>query len=224
MVRVCEGGGGGGRRLGAARGAAPPPPPPRRLRRPRRAERRQMLDDAERLALECHRSMCRALEIHTLSAEQLCRSFLSRSKTTDTGFRRGLDELLDEYDDRCARLAVWYHAALEREQEIYRRRMEEESLACARLSHQVKESLRLSVFAIHLESETDSRILLKRLPSAHPQHVRCRRAASENIKPGFLKEPANRSQASTFSMCTRWKTPQSSSAFRNARRPWSPER
>ena len=108
--------------------------------------RRTMLEDAEKLALECHRSMCRALEMHTISAEQLCRSFLSRSKTTHTGFRCGLSELLDEYDERCSRLAVWYYAALEREQEIYRRRMEEESLTCARLSYQVKESLRLSVF------------------------------------------------------------------------------
>ena len=147
---------------------------------------KKMLSEAEELSLSCHRSMCRTLELHTVSAEQLCKSFLSRAKTTDSGVRHGMDELLQEYDDRCGLLALWYFAALEREQEIYRRRMEEESLSCNRLSLQVKESLRLSVFAIHLESETDSQILLKRLPPAHPQHVRCRRAASENIKPGYF--------------------------------------
>ena len=147
---------------------------------------KSMLDEAEKLSLSCHQSMCRALELHTINAEQLCKSFLSRAKTTDSGFRQGEIDLIHEYDNRCGHLALWYFAALEREQDIYRRRMEEESLACNRLSMQVKESLRLSVFAIHLESETDSQILLKRLPPAHPQHVRCRRAASENIKPGFF--------------------------------------
>ena len=146
----------------------------------------KMLEQAEKLSLSCHQSMCRGLELHTVSAEQLCKSFLSRAKTTDSGFRLGMHELLEEYDERCGHLALWYYSALEREQETYRRRMEEESLSCNRLSMQVKESLRLSVFAIHLESETDSQILLKRLPPAHPQHVRCRRAASENIKPGFF--------------------------------------
>lgn len=146
----------------------------------------KMLAEAEELSLNCHRSICRGLELNTVNAEQLCKSFLSRAKTTDSGFRQGESALVHEYDDRCGHLALWYFAALEREQEIYRRRMEEESLSCNRLSLQVKESLRLSVFAIHLESETDSQILLKRLPPAHPQHVRCRRAASENIKPGFF--------------------------------------
>ena len=151
---------------------------------------KKMLDEAEELSLNCHKSMCRTLELHTIKAEQLCKSFLSRAKTTDSAFRQSQSDLVHEYDDKCGRLALWYYSALEREQEIYRRRMEEESLSCNRLSMQVKESLRLSVFAIHLESETDSQILLKRLPQTHPQHVRCRRAASENIKPGYFDEAA----------------------------------
>ena len=44
--------------------------------------------------------MCRGLELHTVSAEQLCKSFLSRAKTTDSGFRLGMHELLEEYDER----------------------------------------------------------------------------------------------------------------------------
>ena len=111
---------------------------------------KKMLSEAEELSLSCHRSMCRTLELHTVSAEQLCKSFLSRAKTTDSGVRHGMDELLQEYDDRCGLLALWYFAALEREQDIYRRRMEEESWACNRLSMQVKESLSLSAFVIHL--------------------------------------------------------------------------
>ena len=88
---------------------------------------KKMLSQAEKLSLSCHQSMCRALELHTVTAEQLCKSFLSRAKTTDSGFRCGMQELLNEYDERCGYLALWYYAALEREQEIYRRRMEEES-------------------------------------------------------------------------------------------------
>ena len=34
-------------------------------------------------------------------------------------------------------------------------------------------------------------MLLKRLPSSHPQYIRCRRAASENLKPGFFDGAAS---------------------------------
>lgn len=43
-----------------------------------------------------------------------------------------------------------------------------------------------SMFALHLEAESAGQVLLRRLPSNHPQFLRCRRAALENVKSGFF--------------------------------------
>ena len=51
---------------------------------------------------------------------------------------------------------------------------------------QMKASHQLSMFALYLEHETSGRILLKRLPNSNPQFLRCRRAATENIKQNFF--------------------------------------
>ena len=45
---------------------------------------------------------------------------------------------------------------------------------------------RLGLFALHLEHETSGSVTMKRLPSTHPQYLRCKRAATENIKKGYF--------------------------------------
>ena len=63
------------------------------------------------------------------------------------------------------RLPLHHYAPLEREYEIHARRLEEERRICERLEAQVKQSLQLSLFSLHLENETSGRILLRRLPT-----------------------------------------------------------
>lgn len=146
------------------------------------------LDEIEQASLLHHQSHCRMLRTLILQAEQTCKSFLTRAKLTANESCNAFQQLLRRYDENVAQLALMHYATLERERDVYNRRLEEETQSCERLRHQVKESLRLSVFSIHLESETDGQVILRRLPTAHPQHVRCRRAASENIKPGYFDQ------------------------------------
>lgn len=43
-----------------------------------------------------------------------------------------------------------------------------------------------SMFAARLEAETAGCVVFRRLPQTHPQFLRCRRAALENVKKGFF--------------------------------------
>ena len=93
--------------------------------------------------------------------------------------RRGLDREL-------VALVLRHYATLEKEWLIHAQRTREDLAECDRLKRQLKNSLHLSMFSLHLESETSGQVLLRRLQSGHPQSVRCRRAAAENIKPMFF--------------------------------------
>ena len=148
--------------------------------------REDELNEAEEVCLQCRKNRTKALREKIVQANNLCKSYLSRSKLSYEDFVKTLVVLMDEFDDQAAKFALWYFSTLERERVIYRRRLGEEVTSCDSLQQHLKASLRLNIFAIHLESETDRQVLLKRLPSSHPQYIRCRRAASENLKPGFF--------------------------------------
>ena len=144
------------------------------------------LDEAMKLSREVHAHRITVLKNLKSRSNRLCNTAANHLSLTCDEVSRVKKMLKTEYERLQARIALWYYATLERERMIYNQRLSEETLAVERLKHQVKATLRLSIFALHLESETGERVLLKRLPSAHPQHVRCRRAASENIKPGYF--------------------------------------
>ena len=148
--------------------------------------RRDELIEAEELCLRSRKNRSKLLRAKIAEANELCKIYLSRAKLTNEEFNSTLSALMNEFDDHASKYALWYFATLERERSIHRGRLGEELMSCDSLQKHLKSSLRLNIFAIHLESETDRQILLKRLPSSHPQHIRCRRAASENLKPGFF--------------------------------------
>jgi hypothetical protein len=148
--------------------------------------REDELNEAEEVCLQCRKNRTKSLREKLVEANNLCKSYLSRSKLSYEDFVQTLIVLMDEFDDQAAKFALWYFSTLERERIIYKRRLGEEVTSCDSLQQHLKASLRLNIFAIHLESETDRQVLLKRLPSSHPQYIRCRRAASENLKPGFF--------------------------------------
>lgn len=60
------------------------------------------------------------------------------------------------------------------------------------LCEQEKERLdmaaRLASLAATVEHRTRGNISLRRLTPTHPQHARCMRAATENLKPGFFSD------------------------------------
>ena len=153
--------------------------------------REDELKEAEEVCSKCRKNRIKTLRAKIIEANNLCKSYLSRGKLTYEDFINTLVALMDEFDDQASKFSLWYFATLERERVIYKRRLGEEVTSCDSLQQHLKASLRLNIFAIHLESETDRQVLLKRLPSSHPQYIRCRRAASENLKPGFFDGAAS---------------------------------
>lgn len=57
---------------------------------------------------------------------------------------------------------------------------------CTREQERLELAARLASLATSAEYQTRGGVVLRRLPSAHPQHARCLRAATENVKAGFF--------------------------------------
>jgi len=148
--------------------------------------RSEELKESEALCSRCRKGRAKGLREKIIEANTLCKTYLARARLTNEETVNTMIDLMNEFDSHIAKYALWYYSTLERERSIFGRRLEEELSSCNSLTQHLKSSLRFNIFAIHLESETDRQVLLKRLPASHPQHIRCRRAASENLKPGFF--------------------------------------
>lgn len=57
---------------------------------------------------------------------------------------------------------------------------------CARETERLDLAARLASLAATAEHRTRGSVVLRRLQPSHPQHARCLRAATENVKPGFF--------------------------------------
>lgn len=57
---------------------------------------------------------------------------------------------------------------------------------CKRETERLNLAARLASLAATAEHRTRGGVVLRRLPPTHPQHARCLRAATENVKPGFF--------------------------------------
>ena len=93
-------------------------------------------------------------------------------------------------DTQLIGLVLRYAAIMEAEKRGLARRVLDENVACDHALQQLDLTHRLNVFATHLEHETRGNIVMRRLVPTHPQFLRCKRAASENVKRGFFSETA----------------------------------
>lgn len=57
---------------------------------------------------------------------------------------------------------------------------------CREETERLDLAARLASLAATAEHRTRGNVVLRRLPPTHPQHARCLRAATENVKPGFF--------------------------------------
>lgn len=57
---------------------------------------------------------------------------------------------------------------------------------CRRETERLDLAARLASLAATSDHRTRGSVVLRRLPPNHPQHARCLRAATENVKPGFF--------------------------------------
>lgn len=61
-----------------------------------------------------------------------------------------------------------------------------ESEHCRREQERLELAARLASLAVTADHRTRGGVVLRRLPQAHPQHARCLRAATENVKAGYF--------------------------------------
>lgn len=61
-----------------------------------------------------------------------------------------------------------------------------EEMHCIRETERLDLFARLAALAATAAYQTRGKVILRRLPPNHPQHARCLRAATENVKPGFF--------------------------------------
>lgn len=57
---------------------------------------------------------------------------------------------------------------------------------CRRETERLQLAARLASLAATAEYRTRGSVVVRRLPPTHPQHARCLRAATENVRPGFF--------------------------------------
>ena len=61
-----------------------------------------------------------------------------------------------------------------------------EAAYCRRETERLELAARLASLAATAEHRTRGSVVLRRLPPSHPQHARCLRAATQNVKPEFF--------------------------------------
>ena len=93
---------------------------------------------------------------------------------------------------RLTTLSLMYYRVVEEEQLLVNHRLRYENDVIDRLGMQMKLSQRLALFCLHVQHETRGSVVMKKLPSAHPQYLRCQRAATENVKKDFFKAEGSR--------------------------------
>ncbi|CAM9248460.1 unnamed protein product [Choristocarpus tenellus] len=102
------------------------------------------------------------------------------------GLRRGQEACARRLDTQLCRLVLRYAAAAEDEMAVVYASEHVERIRCRQEVERLRLSGRLASFAAAVEQHTRGAVVLKRLQHAHPQHMRCRRAATENVKTGFF--------------------------------------
>jgi len=110
---------------------------------------------------------------------------LLRSQTSECS--QDHSAILTKLDRLLWVVAQHYAATIHRENLIYSHRLALEQALCKRLKSSAEASLALSLFSLHLENETSGRVKLHRLAENHPQNIRCRKAARENVKDGYFE-------------------------------------
>ncbi|CAM9460298.1 unnamed protein product, partial [Discosporangium mesarthrocarpum] len=111
---------------------------------------------------------------------------LGAVKDAVDGFRRGHEACARKLDTQLCKLVLRYAAAAEDELATVASRNRVENLIYHQEVERLRLTGRLSSYAAAVEQHTRGMVVLKRLQPSHPQHMRCRRAAMENVKAGFF--------------------------------------
>ncbi|CAM9271855.1 unnamed protein product [Ectocarpus sp. 12 AP-2014] len=127
------------------------------------------------------------LETSKTIAGSLATARLAAAQAAVGGYREGCAESRAQLDCRLCRLVLSFAAAASAEMGAEDAQVAAEGEHCRREVERLELSARLASLATTAEHRTRvGCVVLRRLPPTHPQHERCLRAATENVRPGFF--------------------------------------
>jgi hypothetical protein len=98
----------------------------------------------------------------------------------------GSDAASLQLHERLSDLLAKLHSCCVAETALLDARLQEDIVQCAQQLEQQQLATRIATLSLQAERDSAGSVQLKRLSAAHPQHVRCRRAAAENTKADFF--------------------------------------
>jgi hypothetical protein len=156
------------------------------------ALQRHPATDAAQLRQE--REARKSYRAHKILALEASRAIASSTSacylaTTLQAHRRcsiGSDAADLQQHERLSDLLTKLHSCCMAETALLDARLHEDIVQCAQQLEQQQLATRIATLSLQAERDSAGSVQLKRLSAAHPQHVRCRRAATENTKAEFF--------------------------------------
>jgi hypothetical protein len=137
-------------------------------------------------AVASRKARLRHLNVPKVMISALTARLIAQAKVANEDADAIAYETRRRLDRHLAHLILKYHATIEMELQMLERKVFEDIKLLDDMVRQARESQGLRTFALHLEHETDRRVVLRRLDTDNPQYQRCQRAAAENVKPGYF--------------------------------------
>lgn len=137
-------------------------------------------------ARACRVSRCASFHEVSRAMARCCQEQVARTQLRFARYDQHTQASLRMLDQQLLTLVLHYYATIEKELDIHAQRVRAEDSLCRGMEAQARASYELSKFAVHLAAETGKQVNFRRLPASHPQFLRCRRAALENVKSGFF--------------------------------------
>jgi hypothetical protein len=127
-----------------------------------------------------------ALEASKTIASSTGACYLAASLQAQRRCSIGSDAASMQLHERLNDLLSKLHSCCVAETALLNARLQEDVGQCAQQLEQQQLATRIATLSLQAERDSAGSVQLKRLSSAHPQHVRCRRAAAENTKADFF--------------------------------------
>eukprot|EP00903_Cladosiphon_okamuranus_P006014 g5934.t1 len=147
---------------------------------------RGLVSSARAARLAIRRKRVEYLTTSKAMAACLATARLSAVHRAGDGFRERCAQGNARLDSRLRNLVLRFASAVSAEMAAEDAQTAAEEWYCRRETERLELAARLASLAATAEHRTRGSVVLRRLPPTHPQHARCLRAATENVKPGFF--------------------------------------
>lgn len=152
----------------------------------RRNDSIKLIRRAKRNHAKWRRNNIAVLQLEGSQAKADSKYTVSQAKERIAAWGDATEGALQQLDSHIRSLVVKWGEIMESELGLLDVRSAQNDAEYKQNVGHVNLTRRLGSLSLHAEWESCGGVVVRRLPTSHLQHVRCRRAASENIKPKFF--------------------------------------